>query len=95
MALEISCLETSVEVEDVILWCSRGKGGSSWAPPAFPRCAEHPASPESPGSQASPSAKSILWQPEPHTEPRAVPGARSAQPRVLSVQMGAAVGSLQ
>lgn len=54
VALEISCLETSVEVEDLIVSCSRGTGGSSWAPPAFPRCAEHPASPESQGSQASP-----------------------------------------
>lgn len=31
MALEISCLEISVEVEDLIVWCSRGMGGSSWA----------------------------------------------------------------
>lgn len=73
MALEISCLETSVEVGDLIPWCSRGVGGSSWAPAAFPWCSEllHL---QSVGSVASPGAKSILWYPEHHREPRAVPG---------------------
>ena len=30
-SLEISCLETSVEVEALILWCWRGMGGNIWA----------------------------------------------------------------
>lgn len=30
-SLEISCLETSVEVEALILRCSRGMGGNIWA----------------------------------------------------------------
>lgn len=45
-SLGISCLETAVEVEALILWCSRGMGGNIWEPAAFPWCPEHPASPK-------------------------------------------------
>lgn len=69
MALEISCLETSMEVEALILWCSWGMGGSSWAPAAFPRCPEHPVSP----------APSIPWCQEHPVVHRAQPRVQSIQ----------------
>lgn len=109
-SLEISCLETSVKVGALILQCSRGRGGNIWAQVATsghvlpshgalsilypPRAKIIPSPKHPPVLGASPGARSILWYPEHHTEPRTAPGAQALpSPGCHSTRMGPACRS--
>lgn len=69
-SLEISCLETSVEVEVVIPAVLEGHGGGIWARSGFLRCPQHPVSPE---GQEHPQSPSIPCYPKSSPGTQSIP----------------------